>query len=95
MASLKQEHEASSQHRAVWGGGGGGYSQHGQHPQRVLLDVQGPQHRVQVGQIFGQQLPTLVDQLTQLSHLAWGANGADVKPSVHNPPECLHPSLSG
>lgn len=50
----------------------GGYLQHSQHAQGMLLDVQGPQHRVQVGQIFGQQLPTLVDQLTQLSHLAWG-----------------------
>lgn len=56
--------------------GGVGYLQHSQYAQGVLLDVQGPQHRVQVGQIFGQQLPTLVDQLTQLSHLAWGGQGA-------------------
>jgi len=49
-----------------------GYLQHSQHAEGVLLDVQGPQHCVQVGQIFGQQLPTLVDQLAQLSHLAWG-----------------------
>lgn len=43
----------------------------------MLLDVQGPQYCVQVGQIFGQQLPTLVDQLTQLSHLTWGGQGAN------------------
>lgn len=49
--------------------------QHSQHAEGVLLDVQSPQHRVQVGQIFGQQLPALVDQLTQLSHLTWEGNG--------------------
>ena len=47
-----------------------GHSQHSQHSQGVLLDIQGSQHGVQVGQVFGQQLPALVDQLTQLSHLA-------------------------
>lgn len=57
--------------------GGVYYLQHSQDAQGVLLDVQGPQYCVQVGQIFGQQLPTLVDQLTQLSHLTWGGQGTN------------------
>lgn len=50
-----------------------GYSQHSQDAQGVLLDVQGPQYGVQVGQVLGQQLPALVDQFTQLCHLTWYA----------------------
>lgn len=65
--------------------------QNSQHTEGVLLNVQGPQHRVQVRQVLGQQLPALVDQLAQLSHLA--CRGRNDREEYNNRDNLLMPDI--